>query len=215
VTGRPIEPPWAAIVLAGGAARRLGGVDKPALVVGGRSLLDTAVVACSDAGAERVVVAGPTRPTERPVVWTREQPAGGGPLAALAAGLAVVPPACTTVVVLAADLPTVSTALVTGLVELARAEGGPDDARSGSAPDGAVVIDKEGTLQTLVAAYSRTALARALAAVGDPHNRPVRALLSHLDLRVLPDDTVADIDTPADAARWLGHAGRTTEGGRA
>ncbi|MGW0901366.1 NTP transferase domain-containing protein, partial [Streptomyces goshikiensis] len=38
-----------AIVLAGGAARRLGGVDKPALPVGARTLLDRVLDACPDA----------------------------------------------------------------------------------------------------------------------------------------------------------------------
>ncbi|MFF9149607.1 DUF6457 domain-containing protein [Streptomyces sp. NPDC014861] len=75
-----------AVVLAGGAARRLGGVDKPGVRVGGRALLDRVLAAC--AGARLTVVVGDPRPTVRPVHWTREQPAGTGPLAALAAGAA-------------------------------------------------------------------------------------------------------------------------------
>ncbi|MEE4545309.1 NTP transferase domain-containing protein [Streptomyces sp. V4-01] len=78
-----------AVVLAGGAARRLGGADKPALPVGGRMLLDRVLAACP--GARATVVVGPRRPTSRPVRWTREDPAGGGPLPALAAGLAALP----------------------------------------------------------------------------------------------------------------------------
>lgn len=74
-----------AIVLAGGAARRLGGADKPGVRVGGRSLLDRVLAACRAAGTT-VVVAAP-RPTARPVEWAREDPPGGGPLAALDAGL--------------------------------------------------------------------------------------------------------------------------------
>ncbi|MFE1500369.1 NTP transferase domain-containing protein, partial [Streptomyces albidoflavus] len=38
-----------AVVLAGGAARRLGGSDKPAVRVGGRPLLDRVLGACPDA----------------------------------------------------------------------------------------------------------------------------------------------------------------------
>lgn len=72
------------IVLAGGAAKRLGGADKPAVRVGGRALLDRVLAACSGAGA--TVVVGGRRPTSRPVTWTREVPQGGGPLAALGAG---------------------------------------------------------------------------------------------------------------------------------
>ncbi|MGO4426310.1 NTP transferase domain-containing protein, partial [Streptomyces sp. MCAF7] len=50
-----------AVILAGGAARRLGGADKPALRVGARPLLDRVLDACR--GAERTVVVGPRRPT--------------------------------------------------------------------------------------------------------------------------------------------------------
>ncbi|BBA98779.1 putative molybdopterin-guanine dinucleotide biosynthesis protein [Actinacidiphila reveromycinica] len=76
-----------AVVPAGGAARRLGGTDKPALTVGGRQLLDRVLAACAAAG--ETVVVGPRRPTARPVRWAREEPPGGGPVPALAAGLAV------------------------------------------------------------------------------------------------------------------------------
>ncbi|MCZ9338082.1 NTP transferase domain-containing protein, partial [Streptomyces sp. TRM76130] len=86
---------------AGGAARRLGGADKPGVRVGGRALLDRVLSACAGASAT-VVVAGP-RPTARPVVFAREDPPGGGPVAALAAGLAHT--TADHVVVLSADLP--------------------------------------------------------------------------------------------------------------
>ncbi|WP_198601894.1 NTP transferase domain-containing protein, partial [Streptomyces sp. MH60] len=36
-----------AVVLAGGAARRLGGADKPGLRVGARALLDRVLAACA------------------------------------------------------------------------------------------------------------------------------------------------------------------------
>ncbi|WP_019356804.1 DUF6457 domain-containing protein [Streptomyces sp. AA1529] len=76
---------YTALVLAGGGARRLDGADKPAVTVGGRPLLDRVLAACGDAAA--TVVVGPRRPTCRPVLWAREEPPGGGPLAALQAGL--------------------------------------------------------------------------------------------------------------------------------
>ncbi|NJP99286.1 DUF6457 domain-containing protein [Streptomyces zingiberis] len=90
-----------AVVLAGGAAKRLGGADKPGLRVGGRSLLDRVLGACADAG--RTVVVGSRRPTARPVRWAREQPPGGGPLAALHAGVREV--SSPVVLALSADLP--------------------------------------------------------------------------------------------------------------
>ncbi|MFI8367393.1 DUF6457 domain-containing protein [Streptomyces sp. NPDC085466] len=79
-----------AVVLAGGAARRLGGVDKPGVRVGGRALLDRVLAAC--AGAGRTVVVGDPRSTVRPVRWTREQPSGTGPVAALDAGAGALRP---------------------------------------------------------------------------------------------------------------------------
>ncbi|MFN2540008.1 MAG: molybdenum cofactor guanylyltransferase [Mycobacteriales bacterium] len=102
-----------ALVLAGGAARRLGGVDKPALVVGGSTLLDRVLSACADAG--RTVVVGPERGTARPVIWTREEPVGGGPVPALLAGLREV--TADRVVLLAADLPFLTADVVRLLVD--------------------------------------------------------------------------------------------------
>jgi molybdopterin-guanine dinucleotide biosynthesis protein A len=106
-----------AVVLAGGAARRLGGQDKPGLEVGGRSMLDAVLAATAAAG--RTVVVGPERPTQREVVWTCEDPIGGGPVPALQAGLAHV--TAGTVVLLAADLPFVTAPFVRWLAELAPA----------------------------------------------------------------------------------------------
>lgn len=50
-----------AVVLAGGAAKRLGGADKPGLTVGGLALLDRVLVACRGARTT-VVVGGGGRP---------------------------------------------------------------------------------------------------------------------------------------------------------
>jgi molybdopterin-guanine dinucleotide biosynthesis protein A len=115
-----------AIVLAGGAARRLGGVDKPMLDVDGAPLL-ARVLAAVAAARVRVVV-GPRRslvgpgavgpgavgpgavgPGEPVVVWCQEQPPGGGPVAGLAAGLPHT--AAPIVVVLGADLPWIAPAV--------------------------------------------------------------------------------------------------------
>jgi len=74
-----------AVVLAGGRAQRLGGEDKAALDVGGTTLLERALTAV--ARARRIVVVGDERRTSRPVLWTREHPPYGGPVAATYAGL--------------------------------------------------------------------------------------------------------------------------------
>uniref|UniRef100_UPI001296F0A6 NTP transferase domain-containing protein n=1 Tax=Cumulibacter manganitolerans TaxID=1884992 RepID=UPI001296F0A6 len=97
--------PYDAIILAGGRGSRLGGVDKAQVDLAGAPLIDRPLAAC--ATARRVVVVGPPSavahlrgsqeryapdsvtgsPADR-VQVTREQPPGGGPAAATAAGLA-------------------------------------------------------------------------------------------------------------------------------
>ncbi|WP_431943617.1 NTP transferase domain-containing protein [Micromonospora marina] len=117
---------YAAIVLAGGAARRMGGVDKPARAVGGRSMLHRVLGAVAD--ADQRIVVGSSGPVPEGVRTTREEPPGGGPVAATAAGLALLDPGTTTVAVLAADLPLLTTAAVAGLRRaLAAPTAGPDD----------------------------------------------------------------------------------------
>ncbi|MEU8132075.1 NTP transferase domain-containing protein [Streptodolium elevatio] len=167
-------PRFDAVVLAGGVARRLGGRDKPALRVGGRTLLDRAVEAC--AGAGRVVVVGPERTTEAAVRWVREDPPGGGPVAAVAAGLAAVD--APYVLLLAADLPFVTREVTGRLLDaLVRPADGAN-----SPPDGALLVDADGRDQMLLAAYRTEALRDALAALGEPHGAALRRLLAPLAL---------------------------------
>ncbi|POX42168.1 molybdenum cofactor guanylyltransferase [Streptomyces sp. Ru73] len=212
------------MVPAGGGARRLGGADKPALAVGGRTLLDRVLAACP--GAARTVVVGPERPTARPVLTTREDPPGAGPVAALDAGLRLT--TAGTVLVLSADLPFLTTgtvdALLAAATEADAPEGsGPAEASApsedsgpsagshapethagngGGAVDGALLVDADGRDQPLVAAYRAEPLRRALetlrAAHGGLSGLPLRALLAELTLRRVKDDTAAasyDCDT--------------------
>ncbi|MFF3419381.1 DUF6457 domain-containing protein [Streptomyces sp. NPDC002698] len=118
-----------AVVLAGGAARRLGGEDKPGVRVGGRTLLDRVLAACAD--ATRTVVVARPRPTARPVEWAREDPPGGGPLAALDAGLRHTGEPY--VLVLSADLPFLEEKTVRRLLDTLRA-GTPHEIPGASRP---------------------------------------------------------------------------------
>jgi molybdopterin-guanine dinucleotide biosynthesis protein A len=161
-----------AIVLAGGTARRLGGADKATLPVAGRTLLDRVLDVL--AGAGQIVVVGAVRPVERPVQWTRESPPGGGPVAALGAGLALSQAA--RVLVLACDLPLITTATVQRL--LAALERGA----SGTGADAAMLVDPAGRRQPLLAVYDRCALAAALVGLGEPAGRSMRALVAGLDV---------------------------------
>ncbi|HZF87941.1 NTP transferase domain-containing protein [Streptomyces sp.] len=195
--------PYDAVVLAGGAARRLGGADKPAVRVGGRALLDRVLTAC--AGASTTVVVAAPRPAARPVTWAREDPPGGGPLAALDAGLRHT--TAEHVVVLSADLPF----LDDGTVRRLRA------ALDGAGhADGALLADADGRDQPLVAAYRAAALRRELAALTAAHGAltglPLRRLTGTLDLVRVPDpvasfdcDTWDDIATARARIREHGH----------
>ncbi|WP_030344270.1 NTP transferase domain-containing protein [Streptomyces sp. NRRL S-1022] len=194
--------PYDAVVLAGGAARRLGGTDKPAVRVGGRTLLDRVLAACADAGTT-VVVAAP-RPTARPVRWAREEPPGGGPVAALAAGLRLTTAAHT--VVLSADLPFLEPATLLRLLTALQDTGA----------DGALLTDADGRDQPLVAAYRTAALRRELTALAAAHDGlaglPLRRLTGALRLTRVPDplasfdcDTWDDITDARARIREHGH----------
>jgi molybdenum cofactor guanylyltransferase len=196
VADRPALPPYDAVVLAGGGARRLGGADKPAQLVGDRTLLDRVLAAVATAGT--VVVVGPQRPVSRPVVWAREDPPGGGPAAALAAGLGAVEAGV--VAVLAADLPFLDAATVDAL----RA--------AGVRRDGALLRDADGLDQVLAGIWSTAALRAAVAAAGDLTGAPLRRVLGGLDAaRVVAGTGRAlppwfDCDTPEDLRRAREHA---------
>ncbi|MGH3487483.1 MAG: molybdenum cofactor guanylyltransferase [Actinopolymorphaceae bacterium] len=200
------------IVLAGGTARRFGGADKVLLPVAGRPMLERVISA--GAGARSVVVVGPRRPLHSGVPsvrWTRERPAGSGPLAAVSAGLDL----CVSplVVVLAGDMPLLDAFVVRTLVRAAggsvevegpaAGEAANDGAATGEAAlDGAVLVDAEGRRQPLSAAYVRASLQRALAAIGDPRDRPMRLLLDQLHVATIADPRAAlDCDTPESLAR--------------
>jgi molybdopterin-guanine dinucleotide biosynthesis protein A len=168
-----------AVVLAGGRGRRLGGVDKAAIVVGGRTLLERALDAA--AGARRIVVVGPRRPVTREVTWTREDPAGGGPVAALAAGLQH--STAEVVVVLAVDHPFVDQAAVARLVEALGDH------------DGAVIADSQGR-PALAGAYRVGLLRRRLEVLGDVSGVSMKRLFSGTSLaRVTDSQAAIDADT--------------------
>lgn len=199
----------AAIVLAGGAASRLGGVNKVALTgPDERTVLARALAACGDAAP--IVVVGPQSvvqaalPPGADVSITCEEPAGSGPARAVAAGVAALaggtPP--DEVVVLAGDLPGAATAVV--MLRAAWADQGRD---------GAIAV-ASGRRQWLLGVYRFAALARACAALPPQGgSESMRFLLGALELAEvqIPDAAAADLDTWADVER-AGFAVATSDG---
>ncbi|MGY1821469.1 molybdenum cofactor guanylyltransferase [Geodermatophilus sp. SYSU D00079] len=185
----PPLPPYAAVVLAGGRAARMGGQAKPQLDVGGRSMLAAVLAAVPDADPR--VVVGPPQPVPPGVVVVREEPPRGGPVAAMRAGLAVVP--TDVVVLLAGDLPFLTAGLVRAMRE--RLTG-----------DGVLVVDDTDRDQLLLGVWRTAALRAAVADVSGPTS--VRKVLAPLAVRRLHPSVPpgqpppwTDCDTPADLAR--------------
>jgi molybdopterin-guanine dinucleotide biosynthesis protein A len=188
VTERPAgRPRLGAVVLAGGAAARLGGADKAAVEAGGRTLLAHALDALVD--VDDVVVVGPDVPTERPVTFRREDPPGGGPAAAVVAGLTGFVRLPERVAVLAVDMPRVRPATIRRLADAA------------ATADGAVLVD-DGRRQHLCGVYDAALLVAAGA--GDTHGLAVHELLRTFDLvEVAAEGAEArDIDTWDDVRAW-------------
>lgn len=212
----------AAIVLAGGRARRMGGADKPALRIGGHSLVATAAVAALGCGASQLVIVGPPRdgletelrsaapggPAARAraiaVSFTQEEPPGAGPVPALRAGLAVVKRDW--FVLLAADLPFIDERAVRNLLGAATASAG------------AVLTDNHGRPQWLVSCWRTAVLRAALDGYGGD---ALWAVLEPLHPALVTGPASADeppawldCDTPRDVAAAIGWAARAASPGR-
>lgn len=200
----PLPPDVAAdltvVVVAGGSGRRFGG-DKLAADLAGSSVLATLVGALPD--SVEVVVVGPRRPVGREVRWVLEDPAGGGPLAAVAAGCGLVRTGF--VALVAGDMPFAAAALAPLAGALATAPEGVA---------GAVAVDDRDVANPLLSLWRTTSLRDALPE--DAHGRAARVLLDAPHVRVTTTaPATLDVDTPADlvAVRRAGD-GEVPSGGQ-
>lgn len=180
---------FAAVVLAGGAARRLGGVDKPLLTVEGTALLVRVLAAVPE--ARPAIVVGP--PMLRAVLpgdvdLVREDPPGAGPVAAIRAGLALVPPTVTEVAVLAGDLPFVTAPVMS---RLRRALGHSDVA---------LLTDTGGRRQYLLGVWRTHALRAALTHTRSAAMRELVAAARVTEVAPGSGQPWFDCDTPEDLA---------------
>ena len=179
--------PWAAIILAGGRASRLDGVDKAGIEIGGRTLLEWALDGVID--AREVVVVGDPVPTDRPVTFTREDPRYGGPVAGLLTGLDALRSVPRHVGVIGVDMPYVHHGTWRRL--LAAAETGSGD--------GAMLVGPGGRWQlALVLATDR--LQEVRPSYEEQHDHPLKRLIGPLDLVPVAAEgrEHQDIDTWAD-----------------
>jgi molybdenum cofactor guanylyltransferase len=189
-----------AIVLAGGASQRFA-PDKLAAEVEGQPLLDRALASLPE--QVTVVVVGSVREVARPVLFTSEDPPGGGPAAGLVAGLRrALADSVDAIMVLPADAPRGGQAAQTLLNRL-------EDEPSAEAVVG---VDRHGREQPLLlalrpaAAEALVAAAGAGGAAGVSARRLLDALRPGLVSHELGPAELWDIDTPDQLLAWQGQS---------
>jgi len=181
-----------AVILAGGAGRRLGGRDKAALTVAGRPLLWRVLQAAQR--ARQVVVVGQVD-TPDGVRRVLEDPAGGGPVAGINAGVGALSQPAPWTCVLAVDQPGAGPALAS--ITAALDTVGPD-------VDALCHRDGTGHAQWLLAAYRHPALLTALTEHGTGHGVAMGRLVAPMRFEYLSAgaEHIGDIDTWTDHADW-------------
>lgn len=183
-----------AAILAGGRAARFGGRDKGALVIGGRSILERQIAELRRVTDDILVVGeGPTvTRSDARIRLIPDRVCGCGPLGGLDAALAAARDGV--VAILACDMPFVTAAFLTRLLDLAREAD-------------AVVPRTERGYHPLCAVYTRAchpAVARRLA----DRRLTMNGLLEDLRVRELTPEEIdafgdrhhllANVNTPAD-----------------
>lgn len=186
------SPAWYAVVIAGGSSRRFGR-DKLSAPLGAATVLDQALSAIP--AHWPILVVGQPRKLQRTVSFVSEEPPGSGPGAALVAGArAVRARGGTRMVCLPGDAPAggqAALALVAAVTEERTA---------------VVAVDATGQAQPLQIAVTGAALdALAAHAVEAVIGSRARDLVDQLGAQGVPlvGRLTVDIDTPADAERWL------------
>ena len=170
------------IIVAGGKAERLGGIDKAMLPLAstGKSLLAGVIAACPG----RVIVVGPHREISNQVVWVADQVVAGGPAAGIWSGLTEV---STEYVFLSAADQVLDRETVSEICETAIGH------------DGAWAIREDGAGQPLCACVKTAKIRELLAPSSGVNASPLR-LMSTLDMVGVPvkSGQVSDVDTWQD-----------------
>ena len=175
------------IVLSGGTSSRFG-ADKSQAILGHQQLIHH-ILAGIPKEFEIIIVGADPLFTPASYRCVQESPAGGGPVAGIAAALEL----CESEIVgvLATDMPFAGA----HMIHLLSAMTSYDDA--------IMFVDSKGFKQPLAALYRREALENALSTIGNSHGASMRTLISHLkihEVQMSPEIEMAmiDIDTPHD-----------------
>lgn len=185
--------------MAGGAARRLGGIDKAMLPLGtqGMTLLQQAVESCWAAGASAVTVAGPQRPQVQGVTrWVADDQPDGGPAAGIYAAL---DRATEEYLFITAGDQRIDPPAVRAVCQAAI---GHDGAWAVRQADPAAGILVPGNAQPLFACVDSGVLRELLAPTRGVGQSPLR-LLSGRDMVAVELPAVVDVDTWGDVERMM------------
>ena len=180
-----------ALILAGGRATRMGGVDKRSLVIDGRTVFERQREVLGPRGTEIIVslAAGSTGGAGERVVYDLVE--GAGPLAGIAAGLAAA--RTPWLLVVAGDMPYITCELVDAMLAARADELDAVGVRAGGLPEPLVCL--------LRVAPARAAVERLLAA----GRYKASGLLTEDDLRVAwleaEARVVRNLNTPSDLSR--------------
>ncbi|ALC05594.1 molybdopterin-guanine dinucleotide biosynthesis protein A [Corynebacterium deserti GIMN1.010] len=176
------------IILAGGQGTRMGGVDKARITLNGTPLLQ---ILASELVGHEIVVVSPHAIDGFRVV--SENPPLGGPVAGIVAGLHALDRPEDFIGVLAVDAPYSARMLP-------RLEKALVDAPVAGMAGVSVTVADDGRLQPLCAVWREQSLRECLHRLGDPRDRPVKALLTHAQqiVKVLGDGSEKDYDTVAE-----------------
>ena len=203
-------PDFDTLILAGGRASRMGGVDKAGLAVGATPMLVSVAQAAAAADTSRLIIVGPIRAGSvhdgvstlaagRPgwLGWVQEEPPGSGPVAGLRRGLAAA--SAPWLVLLAADLPFLTAAHIRELLAA-----GVRAARDPELRPGVACADATGQPQWLTSCWQTSSLRSALAAYSGDSLRGVLASLHPAAIRLAvpagDPPPWLDCDTPDDLA---------------
>jgi molybdopterin-guanine dinucleotide biosynthesis protein A len=175
------------MILTGGASSRFGS-DKSQALLGSNSLIEN-LLAGLPSEIEIVIVGPQMQSTSRPVQYARESPSGGGPVAAIHAGLDLIHSEF--VAIIATDMPFAHRILNVLIANLPENE------------DATIPLDSQGVRQTLCSLYRTESVRRAIAELGVTHGQSMRNLTHLLSVRELQLEPslqriLLDIDTPSD-----------------
>ena len=182
-----------ALILTGGKSTRFGS-NKSRAMFGERSLIEELLASFPQ--DIDVIVVGPTiTNSSRPLKYAQEDPPGGGPVAAISAGIELVQ--TNFVAIIATDMPFAGQIIEFLSEDLFFTE------------DALIPLDARGVRQSLCGIYKVDSLRNALGNLTAVDGQSMRNLMQHLqvkELRLPPqlERILIDIDTPSDLERAIG-----------